>query len=650
MIPGKTAREPSAQAAAQRASASDWWRGAVIYQIYPRSFHDASGDGVGDLRGITAKLGHVARLGVDAIWISPFFPSPMKDFGYDLSAHCAVDPLFGTLEDFEDLLARAHQMGIRVMIDQVLSHTSDEHPWFIESRAARHGPRADWYVWADPQPDGTPPNNWLSVFGGSAWQWDTGRSQYYLHNFLACQPDLNFHCAEVRAAILATVRFWLDRGVDGYRLDTANFFFHDAQLRSNPPRDRQSGPQRDMSVGDFNPYMCQMHLFDKSRPENLAFLGELRALSDRYPGSVLLGEIGDDDGLARMAEYTAGKQRLHMAYSFDLLGPAHSASFLHRTFDRFNRIVTDGWPAWAIGNHDVVRVATRWAGSEASEAMRHRKLGLAAAMQLSLRGTPCIYQGEELGLDEAELRREELQDPYGIAMWPRFKGRDGCRTPMPWEAQPADAGFGCAPRTPWLPIPPQHRARAVDQQEQQADSLLNHYRALLAWRRATPVIREGTMRMLPLGASDDPGTGTLGSGASTATTGEVPAAPDTGEVPAASDTGEAPAAPDTGEVPAASDTGPVLGFLRALGDNCVLCLFNWSDRNQTLDLSTYPLSDQDIAETALSLEHAWTVLPSPMQGLRLTGSLVHLEPWGCGCLLPSAGDSTPSLRGGTAQP
>jgi len=590
-MPDPLLRSLSDKAAKAKAGAArverPWWRGGVVYQIYPRSFADGSGDGIGDLCGITAKLDYLARLGVDAVWISPFFPSPMKDFGYDISAHCDVDPMFGTLDGFRDLLHRAHALGLRVMIDQVLSHTSDQHPWFASSRASRDGPLADWYVWADPRADGTPPTNWLSVFGGSAWQWDTTRSQYYLHNFLACQPDLNFHTGAVRAAILETVRFWLELGVDGFRLDTANFFFHDAQLRDNPPRDQRSGPRSDMSVGDFNPYMYQMHLFDKSRPENLAFLSELRALSDAYPRRVLLGEIGDDDGLARMAEYTAGGNRLHMAYSFDLLGTEHSAAFLHQTFERYGHIVGDGWPAWALGNHDVVRVATRWGAEDLPETMRKPKLRLAAALQMCLRGTPCMYQGEELGLEEAALRFEDLQDPYGLAMWPRFKGRDGCRTPMPWDATLPEAGFGCGQRKPWLPIPESHRIKAVAAQETQHDSLLHDYRALIAWRRSMPVILEGSMQMLEPSLNAD----WLSAG--------------------------------------------LLGFVRELAGFRVLCVFNWTATEQSIALpspGSFPTALARPESDPWECSASWGMLESPMQGLRLEGRRLHLAAWGCGCL------------------
>jgi alpha-glucosidase len=300
---------------------TDWWRGAVIYQIYPRSFQDSTGNGIGDLNGITRRLGHVASLGVDAIWLSPIFPSPMADMGYDVSDYTGIDPLFGTLADFDRLLDAAHGLGLKVIIDQVLSHTSDQHPWFVESRQSRDNPRADWYVWADPLPDGTPPNNRPSVFGGPAWEWDARRRQYYLHNFLASQPDLNFHTPQVQDALIDTMRLWLDRGVDGFRLDTVNYYFHDARLRSNPPE------KRDEVLPAVNPYDMQDHVHSKSQPENIAFLKRLRRLTDAYPDRALVGEVGEGRrAVAVMADYTKGTDRLHMAYSFDMLGPQFSAA------------------------------------------------------------------------------------------------------------------------------------------------------------------------------------------------------------------------------------------------------------------------------------------------------------------------------------
>ena len=475
-----------------KAPNNGWWRGGVIYQIYPRSYQDSNGDGIGDLPGITQRLEHIAALGADGIWLSPFFKSPMKDFGYDVSDYCDVDPMFGTLDDFRALVARAHALGLKVMIDQVLSHCSDQHPWFVESRASRDNAKADWFVWADAKDDGTPPNNWLSIFGGSAWQWDTRRCQYYLHNFLTSQPDLNFHNPQVQDALLDTVKFWLDLGVDGYRLDTANFYFHDALLRDNPGKGAPDPSKPDPAVNPYNPYAWQRHVYDKSRPENLPFLQRLRALLDRYPDTTMVGEIGDDDGLARVAEYTAGGDKLHMAYCFDLLGPHHDAPFLHGVLARFNDVVGDGWPCWALSNHDCERSATRWGGPNPDP----RQLRLMAAFQASLRGTVCLYQGEELGLPEAQLSFEELQDPYGITLWPQYKGRDGCRTPMPWSADAPQAGFSGAAKT-WLPMAAPHRALAVDRQQGQGDSLLAFFTRLLHWRREQPALIHGTLDLLP---------------------------------------------------------------------------------------------------------------------------------------------------------
>lgn len=473
----------------QRAPDNHWWRGGVIYQIYPRSYQDSNGDGIGDLAGITQRLQHVVDLGADCIWIAPFFKSPMKDFGYDVSDYCDVDPMFGTLEDFRTLVDRAHALGLKVMIDQVLSHTSDQHPWFEESRANRDNPKADWYVWSDAKADGNPPNNWLSIFGGSGWQWDTRREQYYLHNFLTSQPDLNFHNPAVQDALLNEVRFWLEFGVDGYRLDTSNFYFHDAQLRDNPGQGKAfsalaNGPS-------VNPYNWQSHVYDKSRPENLAFLQRLRALTNEYPNTTLLGEIADDHGLDRVAEYTSGGDKLHQAYSFDLLSPEHSATHLHGLLERFESKVGDGWACWAMSNHDVIRQATRWWGDNPLPA----QLQLAAAMQMSLRGSPCIYQGEELGFSEAYVPFEALQDPYGIAMWPEYTGRDGCRTPMVWEPV-ADAGFSSG--KPWLPVSEKQLPLAVSVQRASAQSLLNFYTRLLHWRKNQPALIHGSLTLLPV--------------------------------------------------------------------------------------------------------------------------------------------------------
>ncbi|MBX3607786.1 MAG: alpha-glucosidase [Piscinibacter sp.] len=476
-----------------KAANSNWWRGGVIYQIYPRSFQDSNGDGIGDLPGITRRLEHIAKLGADAVWLSPFFKSPMKDFGYDISDYRDVDPMFGTLDDFKQLVERAHALGLKVMVDQVYSHSSDQHPWFVESRASRDNPKADWYVWAEPKEDGTPPNNWLSIFGGSAWQWDTRRRQYYLHNFLASQPDLNIQNPVVRDAVLDTVRFWLDLGVDGLRLDAINFCCHDPQLRSNPGSGEPDGTVA--TVSRSNPYAWQQHLYDRNRPEALDFLRAVRALVDRYPGATTVGEIGDESGMEMVAQYTQGGDKLHMGYCFDFLTDRRDAAYLRAVVDKFERLAGDGWACWALSNHDCRRLATRWGGAEPSPAL----LRLAPALQLSLRGAACLYQGDELGLPEAEVAFGDLQDPYGIAMWPDFKGRDGCRTPFPWDSRAADLGFAGVPgaRKPWLPVAESHRALAADRQEADPASLLQHYRHLLRWRRTQPALMHGDLRLLP---------------------------------------------------------------------------------------------------------------------------------------------------------
>ena len=469
-----------------------WWRGGVIYQIYPRSFMDANGDGIGDLKGISDKLDYVASLGVDGIWLSPFFTSPMLDFGYDISDYRDVDPMFGSLDDFKTLLAKAHALGLKVMIDQVISHSSDQHPWFQESRADRTNPKADWYVWADPKPDGTPPNNWLSIFGGSAWTFDPRRRQYYLHNFLSSQPDLNFHHPQVRQANLDNMRFWLALGVDGFRLDTVNFYFHDAALRDNPPV--PAGEAKTLGAPEANPYTWQRHVYDLSRPENLDFLRELRTLMDEFPGTTTVGEIGDDHPLERMAEYTAGGDKLHMAYTFDLLNAPHSAAYIRQVIERFQRLAGDAWPCWALSNHDVVRSATRWGDGE--DPIAYPKVAL--AVLFSLRGSVCLYQGEELGLPEAEVPFERIQDPYGKVLWPEFKGRDGCRTPMPWENS-ASGGFSAAGVTPWLPVETRQLPLAVAEQQDDPDSVLSATRRLLALRAAHAALFDGDLALVDVG-------------------------------------------------------------------------------------------------------------------------------------------------------
>ena len=471
-----------AQANAPRLAADpDWWRGAVIYQIYPRSYQDSNGDGIGDLRGIVQRLPYVASLGVDAIWISPFFTSPMRDFGYDVSDYCGIDPMFGTMADFDDVVATAHRLGVRVMIDLVLSHTSDQHPWFAESRRDHTNPRANWYVWADARPDGTPPNNWLSVFGGSAWAWDGKRMQYYLHNFLTSQPDLNLHEPAVQEALLDVERFWLARGVDGFRLDTINFYFADKLLRDNPalPPERRN----DSIAPSVNPYNWQEHIYSKNQPENLDFLRRFRAELEPC-GAAAVGEVGDAQrGLEIMAEYTSGGDKVQMCYPFELLQPTRAtATLLAQAFDRLAAAAPDAWPCWSYSNHDTVRHVTRWGLSQ--DAARAY-----ATLLMCLRGSVCLYQGEELGLAEADLAFDDLQDPYGIQFWPEFKGRDGCRTPMVWE--PSNQAGGFSTGKPWLPVAPEHLAQSVAAQEADSGAMLHHYRNAVALRRDHPVLAQG---------------------------------------------------------------------------------------------------------------------------------------------------------------
>jgi alpha-glucosidase len=462
---------------------SEWWRGAVLYQIYPRSFADSDGDGVGDLRGIIQRLPYVAELGVDGIWLSPVFTSPMRDFGYDVADYRGIDPLFGTLDDFDALLAAAHALGLRVIIDQVYSHTSSDHPWFAASRASRTGAQADFYVWADPRPDGTPPNNWLSIFGGPAWEWEPRRRQYYLHNFLVSQPDLNLHNPEVQNAVLDVAHFWLCRGVDGFRLDVANFYTHDRKLRDNPPANAPHA---------LKPYDMQVHLHDRSQPDTLPFIARLRGVLDAYPRRMAVAELATSQPVRRIAEYTEGADRLHTAYSFVFLTGALTP---HRVIETVTALLAQApgaWPSWAFENHDVPRSMSRWGGSWPHVAWAKTMI----ALLTTLRGTAFLYQGQELALTQAELPFEALRDPEGITFWPDYKGRDGCRTPMPWTGEAPYGGFSTAP--PWLPMPAEHLALNATAQDADPDSVLTFTRRFLAWRRQHETVRSGSIRFFDL--------------------------------------------------------------------------------------------------------------------------------------------------------
>lgn len=477
-----------AKTTARPAKAETWWHGAVIYQIYPRSFFDSNGDGIGDLPGITAHLDHIAELGADAVWIAPFFRSPMKDFGYDVTDHCDVDPMFGTLDDFDVLVARAHELGLRIIVDQVWSHTADDHPWFADSRTSRDAKKSDWYVWADARPDGTPPNNWLSVFGGVAWTWEPRRRQYYLHHFLSSQPQLNLYNRDVEQALFDVGKFWIDRGVDGFRLDAVDFMFHDRRLRDNPAR-LPSG------VMPLRPFGMQRHMFDMLQPDMFAFMTRLNTFLRAYPDMMTLAEVSSEPGAyRRCAEYTDRRaHHLDMAYSLALMKEALTADRLTKVLTEMHDAIENGCVCWAFSNHDVVRAVSRWGHPE-----QHHRIALTLiALLITLPGAACLYQGEELGLTEATLTHADMRDPYGINFYPAFVGRDGARTPMPWQAHARFAGFTTS-QTPWLPVPPEHAERAVDVQRGDQTSLLHSHRRLLHWRRHHPALRDGGFRLMDL--------------------------------------------------------------------------------------------------------------------------------------------------------
>lgn len=461
-----------------------WWRGATIYQIYPRSFADSNDDGIGDLPGITAHLDHVASLGVDAIWLSPFFTSPMKDFGYDVADYCNVDPIFGALDDFDRLIARTHELNIKVIIDQVYSHTSDRHEWFQESRKDRKNPKADWYVWADPRADGSPPTNWQSEFGGPAWTWDARRGQYYLHNFLSSQPDLNVHNQVVQEALLECAAFWLDRGVDGFRLDAINYVMHEPSLKDNPPATLPSR-KRTRSV-DF-----QQSLYNRAHSDIPHFLERIRVLMNGYGARFTVAEVGGTNAEPLMHLYTSGVKRLHSAYGFNFLyAQTLTPALVSAALDAWPASAEVGWPSWAFSNHDAPRAISRWAAPADRAAMAR----LALLLLVSLRGNIFIYQGEELALPQATLRFEDMQDPEAIANWPLTLGRDGARTPMPWRAADSYAGFSNG--VPWLPIPSEHVLLAVDRQIDDPDSQLALTQRLIALRKRSLALLIGSMQII----------------------------------------------------------------------------------------------------------------------------------------------------------
>jgi alpha-glucosidase len=464
-----------------------WWRDGVIYQIYPRSFLDTNGDGFGDLTGITSRLDYLADLGVAALWLSPIYPSPDADFGYDVADHTAIDPRYGTLADLDVLVREAHRRGLRIILDAVLNHTSDEHPWFRESRSSKDNPKRDWYTWR------SNPNNWQSVFGGSVWEFDAGTGEYYYHMFAPQQPDLNFNNPKVQAAQLEVLRFWLERGVDGFRLDVYNLYFEHPDLPDNP-----------------NPLLArvglplQRHIYDVDQPALMPFLHRMRALLDGYPGRYLVGETA---GSAETAVRYVGDDRLHAAFSFDFttlgwdfpfdrlraaaLGWPFSPAWVMQRILRREALFEHSWPTTVFSNHDLPRAADRYSRGEDDGPAR-----LTMAILLTLRGTPFMYQGEEIGMREVRLNRGEIMDPPGRRFWPFFKGRDGCRSPFQWDAS-ANAGFTAG--RPWLRVHPDYRERNLAAEEVDPNSLFNFTRRLIGLRQIHPGLQRGDF--VPLAAT-----------------------------------------------------------------------------------------------------------------------------------------------------
>ncbi len=469
-----------------------WWQTGVVYQIYPRSFKDTDGDGVGDLVGIVEKLDYLSQtLGVDAIWLSPFYPSPMADFGYDVADYTDVDPLFGNLAAFDEIVAQAHRRGLKVIIDWVPNHSSDQHPWFIESRSSRTNPKRDWYVWRDAKPDGSPPNNWLSVFAGPAWEWDEVTGQYYLHSFLKEQPDLNWRNPAVKAAMFDGIRFWLERGVDGFRIDVAHYIMKDPDLRDNPPNPKPIGHLQ-YRVREFN---TQLHLYDSGHPDVHALFREFRQLLDAYSAQsprMSVGEIHIFDWKEWASYDGQNLDELHMPFNFALLNVPWQAKAVRQVVDELEAASLPGaWPNYVLGNHDHPRIASSYGPTQAR---------VAAMLLLTLRGTPTLYYGDEIGMTDVPILPKEQQDPFGLRE-PGF-GRDPCRTPMQWTPG-LNAGFS-APDTPklWLPLASDYQVVNVERQLADPTSILNLYRRLLAYRKATPALQWGSYQAVD-GVPDD---------------------------------------------------------------------------------------------------------------------------------------------------
>jgi alpha-glucosidase len=454
----------------------DWWKRGVIYQIYPLSFQDTNGDGKGDLQGIRRRLDYLAWLGVDAVWLSPIFPSPMKDCGYDIADYCDIAPEFGTLMDFDALLADAHSRNIRVILDFVPNHTSDQHPWFRESRGSRDNAKRDWYIWRDPAPGGGPPNNWLSNFGGSAWTLDAATGQYYYHAFLAEQPDLNWRNPAVRAAMYDVLRFWLARGVDGFRVDVLWHLMKDAELRDNPPNP-------DYRPGDPS-HRRVLQVYSADRPEIFDVISEMRSVVDAYRGRVLIGEIYLP--LERLvAYYGVGGSGVHLPFNFQLILAPWNAAEIVKIIAEYERLVPQGeWPNWVIGNHDQSRIATRVGPAQAR---------IAAMLLLTLRGTPTHYYGDELGMEDVPIPHERVRDNWTKSEPGVGAGRDPQRTPMQWDGS-LNAGFSKG--EPWLPLSPTYQTVNVEALKREPRSILALYRRLFALRRSRDALATGSKRLL----------------------------------------------------------------------------------------------------------------------------------------------------------
>jgi alpha-glucosidase len=520
-----------------------WWRGAVLYHVYVRSFFDSDGDGHGDLPGVMAKLDYIQGLGVDGIWLSPIHPSPNRDWGYDVADFTGVQADYGTLDDFERLLAAAHERGLKVLLDEVLAHTSDEHPWFIESlTGGPHGPKADWYVWADPRPDGTAPNNWLSVFGGPAWAYQPTRRQHYHHKFLRQQPKLNWRQPAAQEAALSVLDHWLAKGVDGFRLDVAGAYLHDPELTDDPP----VPPDARTAAHWAHAGNLQRHLHDSNLEENCALMGVVRQRVEAHGERFVVGEFSEEE--ERCGAYLSPDEGLHSAYTFVLLLQDQlSPAFVREHYETLARFPAH-WPTVSFSNHDVPRTVSRFGGAAPAPDLAK----LMFALLLSLKGTTLIYQGEELGLPQAKLSRSQLRDPVGDLYWPYDAGRDGCRTPMPWDGQLVNLGF--SEHEPWLPAAAEHRSLTVADQEADPDSNLAFARQMIALRKGSPALTYGELEFID--------------------------------------------APD-----------PVLAFIRRDGDEAVACVFNLSGEPRFVELpqvaggALHPLraADADLRGGSLGL-------------------------------------------------